>query len=205
MERDIIIRKVLARMNEVTHAEQVDIIPDALIGQMLEEGLRSFLMTVPVHLIKDHVLYFASTPAIVNTQDNTTGYVPLPPTFLRLIIFRLHTWKTPVTSAISADSPEYRVQFNRHLRGSINRPVVAIRTQSSKQQILEYFSTQNNDHTIDEALCVSLPVVEQLQDDLVDAYCWMVASTVLGVMGETAGAQMAMQKFSEYITLNSNK
>lgn len=204
MERDEIIRKVLARMDEVTHAEQVEVIPDPAINQLLEDGLRTFLMTVPVHLIKSHIESFASSPAYPYA-DNATGYVPLPGNFLRLVIFRMEKWKQPVVHPIYSESPEYQLQFNRYLRGSIDRPVVAIRTQSSKGQILEYYSTVNNNHVIAEALCVGMTDIEHLQDDLVDPYTWLVASTALGTMGDVTGSQHAMQKFTEYITLNSIK
>lgn len=203
MERDALIRKVLARMDEVSHADSIDVLPNPTVSTLLEDGLDSFLLIIPTHLIKDHVISFQSYTQGVY-EDLTTGYVVLPANYLKLVCFRLTSWQRPVIEAISVDNPLYQIQFNKVLKGSVSRPIVAIRyNHSLKANILEYFSTKNNIHSIAEANCVAKTTIEELQEDLTDAYAWYIASTALGVMQDTEGQKNAYNKFMEYLTMNS--
>lgn len=69
------------------------------------------------------------------------GKVILPHDFLRLVTFRMSDWYSPVTEAITEDSPLYSQQSSRYLgvRGNPERPVVAI-VHGANGQVLEFYS-----------------------------------------------------------------
>lgn len=202
MERDIIIKKVLARLDEVSHAESIDLVPDPTISLLLDDGIDTFLLLVPNHLIKDHLYDFTGGNLV--TYDHYTGYIALPENYLKLVKFRMHSWKRPVTEPIYSTSPEYRLQSNKYLRGTPDRPVAAILYAPAEfSQVVEYYSVSQNDHTCTEAQCVIKTTPDDLQDSLTDPFSWFVASTVASVQGAEKAAQYAMGKVQEFIQANS--
>ena len=202
MERDALIKKVLARMDEVSHADSVDIVPDPTISMLLDDGIDTFLLMVPNHLIKDHIFDFIGNPT--NAIDHYTGTIDLPEDYLKLVIFKMHTWKRPVTKAIYPDDPDYKLQSNKYLRGTPDRPVAAIRVNPvTGSQMIEYYSTTSNDHSVTEALCVTKTTPEELQDNLTDAFTWYVAATAYGTMGDERGASFCIGKLNDFIQSNT--
>lgn len=202
MERDIIIKKVLARLDEVSHSESIDLVPDPTISLLLDEGIDTFLLMVPNHLIKDHLYDFSAGSNEV--YDHYTGFITLPENYLKLVRFRMHSWKRPVTEPIYPSSPEYVLQSNKYLRGTPDRPIAAIRySPDYETQVCEYYSVYENDHSVTEAHCIVKTTPQELQENLTDPFAWFVASTAAAVQGAEKAAQYAMGKVQEFLQVNT--
>lgn len=85
------------------------------------------------------------------------GTVTLPTDFLRLVWFKASDWSYGVSEAISPLSPLYPQQFNKYTCGNKEKPVVAIR-QDSSQLKLEFFTCGSSSATV-EASYVKIPAM----------------------------------------------
>jgi len=95
-----------------------------------------------------------------NTPDGQLhGRIALPSDFLRLLTFKMSSWRRAVTMAISEDSPLYMQQFSAYpgVRGSALKPVVAI-VQDADGLVLEYFPHVSSD-SVERAQYVPIPVI----------------------------------------------
>ena len=91
------------------------------IAQHLAEAANEMLMIAPIHklLYKD-----ARMGAVVDSEDNQIGCIPLPVDFLRLHTLRMDGWTRPLHSITYEGNPAYTLQFNKWTRGTCQKPVV---------------------------------------------------------------------------------
>lgn len=82
--------------------------------------------------------------------DSTSlvGTITLPEKFLRLVSAKLNTWDSPVTRAITEDMAEYRMQSNKYMRGTYNKPVCAVVRTSEGALKLELYSAKSASDTL---------------------------------------------------------
>lgn len=192
MERADLIKKVLARMDEVSHADNEDMLPNPTIDLLLDDGVDAFLSFIPVNRIKDHLGSF-DTAEKVSYETNATGHVKVPDDFIKLVSFKMQGWKMALTEF--SDDSTRRLQSNKYLRGSVDRPEIYFRNNGTSN-IIEYYSI-NEAPVVTEAAYIKKTTPEQLQADLVDNYCWFVAANVLGVMKDVEGEKLARQRTFE--------
>jgi len=117
---------------------------EELINGRIVDAVRSIHEAAPSEMLDDGL----DITGLVQTYGGTgagdhdgTGYVPLTDDFMRLVIFKLATWKRPVVMAIADTDPKYPMQKSRFLgvRGGVDKPICAITTGNSGK-ILEFFS-----------------------------------------------------------------
>lgn len=103
---------------------------------------------------------------IVWTSGNA-GWLALPADFLRLAAFEMSDWERPAGEPIDTDSMLYALQHSRFagLRGSPQRPVVAIRRHSAGL-VLEFYCCTSREAGIRRALYVPEPKINAATDSL---------------------------------------
>ena len=123
--------------------------------------------------------------------------------FLRLVIFRMSDWYTPVTEAISEQDPEYLLQSSRlaGVRGNPQRPVVAVVHGTDGQEV-EFFSCDaGRDVSIAQARYIPKPSVKDGQVDISPllhrAVVYRIAAMTTMTIGATDAAAMMLATSNE--------
>lgn len=205
MTRNDIKTAILARIDEISPYDSVDIIWDLLMEKTIDDACNNYLMAVPIHLINASDF---STSTFVNNDDGT-GYIRLKTDFLRLSAFKMNGWKRPVSLAITQESPRYNLQKNKYTRGGVAKPVVALVNKLTANAtylstVLElfpiYYDWVSND--IEQALYIKKTLPEALQDNLLNGYLWYASAEVLMRMQQLDFAKVAMGKYEEFVKGN---
>jgi hypothetical protein len=205
MTRNDIKIAILARIDEISPYDSVDVIWDLLMEKTIDDACNNFLMVVPVHLINAGDF---STATFVNNDDGS-GYIRLKTDFLRLSSFKMKGWKRPVTFTITQESPRYNLQKNKYTRGGVAKPVVALANKLTANatylsDVLElfpiYYDWTSNE--IEQALYVKKTLPEALQDNLLNGYLWYASAEVLMRMQQIDFAKVAMSKYEEFVKGN---
>lgn len=205
MTRNDIKTAILARIDEISPYDSVDIIWDLLMEKTIDDACNNYLMAVPIHLINASDF---SISTFVNNDDGT-GYIRLKTDFLRLSAFKMNGWKRPVSLAITQESPRYNLQKNKYTRGGVAKPVVALAnkltaTATYLSTVLElfpiYYDWVSND--IEQALYIKKTLPEALQDNLLNGYLWYASAEVLMRMQQLDFAKVAMGKYEEFVKGN---
>lgn len=91
---------------------------------------------------------FGASIAWDNVEGIGSGYVLLPPDFMRLLSFQMTDWVQPVFETIEPGSPKYQLQSSRFpgLRGNPQSPVVAL-VNRSIGRVLEFYSCTGGEGT----------------------------------------------------------
>ena len=208
MTRENYKKAVLAKIDEISPYENVDIIWDLLMEQVLNEACNNFLMICPLHLIDTSNI---PTYTFVNNDDGT-GFIRLPKDFLRLSQFKMKDWQRPVIVPITQESPRYNLQKDKYTRGGVAKPVCALVemmpvSTTYLTTVLElfpiYYDWTEND--IEKALYIKQTLPENLQDNLLSGAQWYTASQLLLQMNQQDFAKVAQMKFEEFIKLNSSR
>ncbi len=132
---------------------------EELIAARAVDAVRSIHEAAPSDMLDDGDTL--PVTGIVTNQDGS-GYVPLPDDFMRLVIFQLATWNRPVVTPIADTDPRYPMQKSRFLgvRGGPDKPVCAITT-GSAGKVLEFYSVvAGTSATVSKAKYLPLPKVE---------------------------------------------
>lgn len=138
---------------------------EELINGRIVDAVRSIHEAAPSEMLDDGLDITGTVVTYGGTgagDHDGTGYVPLPDDFMRLVIFKLATWKRPVVMAISDTDPRYPMQKSRFLgvRGGTDKPVCAITT-GIDGKILEFFSVAPGSIvTVEKAKYLPLPKIE---------------------------------------------
>ena len=134
---------------------------------------------------------------IVISEDGVVT-LDLPDGFVRLLAFKMASWKRPVFIPIYDTDPAYAMQFHPATRGGIVKPVVAI-TKGESQ--LEAYSTTPKDtiavfnYFYYEGVDVDFP------EKLIEPTAWMTAALYLASMGELDMAKVLESKSIELLQL----
>ena len=131
--------------------------------------------------------------------DAYTGYVPLPADFLKLVSFKMENWVKAVTVAISENDPRYMKQGNIYVRGSHTKPVAIFRFLYGVGKVLDYYSVQSGQHTVEQGLYLASKSAEDLDEILIDPLAYLVAEAILNSVGEFEAAKAANAKVFEWI------
>ena len=205
MTRDNIKIAILARIDEISPYDSVDVIWDTLMEKTIDDACNMFLMAVPIHLVNSDNF---ATATFVNSDDGT-GYIRLKSDFLRLSSFKMKGWRRAVTNTITQESPRYNLQKNKYTRGGVAKPVVALSNKLTANvtylsTVLElfpiYYDWTNND--IEQALYIKKTLPELLQDNLLTGYLWYASAEVLLRMQQGDFAKVAMMKYEEFVKGN---
>lgn len=117
------------------------------------------------------------------------GRVSVPADFVRLVGIRLSSWASSKAVAVFEDSPEYRMQSNKWVCGSANRPVVALVNEKSGR-VLELYKASSTNDTLRSFTYVASVADDaesvDISDQLAGAFIYFVAGLTLVTFREDA-------------------
>lgn len=191
---DGIVRDVRVAMDENRGGEQLIVALDTetlslndMIRSKIEEGVRLTVSEAPLHLTDGWTAFGDA----VEWDGEGRGRMPLPDDFLRLVVFRMSDWERPVSMAIAETDARYPLQFSRcrGLRGTPQKPVVAI-VNSTEGRVLEFFSCRSEDATVDAALYLSAPKIDDgggvdIPERCYRSAVYMIAALSYASLGDT--------------------
>ena len=140
---------------------------DKIVASKVAEAVERVHSDAPYYMMESVAHNFESPSDAVYWRDDhegnedTCGYVLLPEDYLRLLVFKMSDWERPVHEPLTVADPRYRRQHGRvkGLRGTAQRPVCAVAVIPAGR-VLEFWSCKSRGATIERALYVSKPVVE---------------------------------------------
>lgn len=138
---------------------------DGIIRSKTEEAARLVCLSSPSGLLEPEPMPVPDAAQYAETDGS--GYVVLPPDFLRMVSFRLTTWNRDVTSFVAEDSREGLMQKCLFTRGTPLKPVCVLSHDMAGNRILEYYTagfphgteSSGKCHRIDRALYVRVPKI----------------------------------------------
>lgn len=159
---------------------------DDIIRSKILEAVQRVHMEAPNYLLEGGHNFGDA----VYWRELESGWVLLPPDFMRLVVFEMDDWEQAVYQAISTDDPEYKKQRSRFkgIRGTAQRPVCAIAIRP-EGRVLEFYSCKSEDAQVSRAMYIPYPKIDE--DNGVDicercyqAVIYMVAGLTLQTCGE---------------------
>jgi len=138
-------------------------------------------------------------------EDSYSGWVLLPPDFMRLVVFEMDDWEQAVYTAISTGSPDYELQRGRvkGLRGTPERPVCALAVRG-EGKVLEFYSCKNSDALVSRAVYLPYPSIDadggiDICERLYEAVVYTAAGLTLLTCGETDKANILSEVAKTFI------
>ena len=131
---------------------------DDIIRSKILEAVQRVHMDAPNYLLEGgHNLGDA-----VYWRELESGWVLLPPDFMRLVVFEMDDWEQAVYQAISTDDPEYKKQRSRFkgIRGTAQHPVCAIAIRP-EGRVLEFYSCKSKDAQVSRAMYIPYPKIDE--------------------------------------------
>ena len=160
---------------------------DEIIKSKILEAIQRVHMHAPNYLLEGGHNFGDA----VYWRELESGWVLLPPDFMRLVVFEMDDWEQAVYQAISTDDPEYEKQRSRFkgIRGTAQRPVCAIAIRP-EGRVLEFYSCKSKNAQVSRAMYIPYPKIDE--DNGVDicercynAVVYTAAGLTLLTCGET--------------------
>ena len=164
-----------------------------LINSLLDESAKRVLQSAPIYILTPKLNYIISTPV-----DDNTGYIALPPDFLRIASLKMEEWKREVTDFITPADGRYKLQHNKYTRGGVAKPVAVLtykQVNGETGKVVEYYSV-NSSHTVEHLYYIPETLAEDLQSNLTDALTWTCAGMILQVTERVDLAKFAFEQAS---------
>ena len=163
---------------------------DDIIVSKLADAVRLVEMEAPINMLEQGHKFGEA----VTWRDGGKGWVLLPDDFMRLVVFKMSDWLHGVSDAISQSDPAYQRQFSRWkgVSGNPERPVVAI-VNRAEGNILEFFSCNDSTATVDQAVYIPFPNIDENGGIDVSEKCYRsavyrAAALSLSSIGDQQGA-----------------
>ena len=147
---------------------------DEIIKSKIADSVRKVEMDAPTHLLEsgfniEGIGYRKEGNTgnevlkrnTVYWEDDLSGWMILPEDFMRLLVFRMSDWKKSVYTPIGITDEAYNLQSCPFagIRGNTEKPVCAI-VLRSVGLTLEFYSCTSKDATIEQAVYIPIPVIE---------------------------------------------
>ena len=131
---------------------------DDIIRSKILEAVQRVHMDAPNYLLEGGHNFGDA----VYWREMESGWVLLPPDFMRLVVFEMDDWERAVYQAISTDDPEYEKQRSRFkgIRGTAQRPVCAIAIRP-EGRVLEFYSCKSSDAHVSRAMYIPYPKIDE--------------------------------------------
>ncbi len=131
---------------------------DDIIRSKILEAVQRVHMDAPNYLLEGGHNFGDA----VYWRELESGWVLLPPDFMRLVVFEMDDWEQAVYQAISTDDPEYEKQRSRFkgIRGTAQRPVCAIAIRP-EGRVLEFYSCKSEDAQVSRAMYIPYPNIDE--------------------------------------------
>ena len=187
MDRNQIIRRVRIKLDELAPFDGAEVVSNPTIESCLNEASDTLLMAAPTH-IHPSPYDFSGNPVTLSTTDPTTGAIQLPEDFLRLVSFKLASWRRAVVTPVVEGSNIHSKQHNPYARGGTWKPVVVYRYKPSLGHVLEFYSTTGENTAIGHALCINRTLPENLPDIYIEPLTLVAGAMALDIMGDERAA-----------------
>ena len=188
MTKEQLIKKVYRCIDETYPDTTEQDLEEFNIPAFLDEAVRWVVKAVPVGALGEGTDH---KEEVVKGD----GKFSLSDYFLRLLEFKLASWKVSVTEALSQNNPKYWQQQNPALRGGASRPLVFTTNGETK---LEVFPNNSNvdvfrtfDMEADEDGHYTDSAYYNYPDKLLDVTAWKVAELVFSMMQDANGVSVA--------------
>lgn len=194
--RTEIIQRTLTHLDELSVTEVQYGAPEFPIDKYVDEAVKRVVLAAPIHTLGGGNEW--PTSAAMTIKDGV-GVVDIPEDFLRLIWFRLPSWKRGVAWPIYENSPEYARQMHRATRGGATKPVCAIVEGGRK---MELYSAVETDKTDFRGAYFS---ADPISDDtifpykLIEVTAWTCAALVFTSIADFNAATAAQNKATELL------
>lgn len=131
---------------------------DDIIRSKILEAVQRVHMDAPNYLLEGGHNFGDA----VYWRELESGWVLLPPDFMRLVVFEMDDWEQAVYQAISTDDPEYEKQRSRFkgIRGTAQRPVCAIGIRP-EGRVLEFYSCKSCHAQVSRAVYIPYPTIDE--------------------------------------------
>lgn len=131
---------------------------DEIIKSKILEAVQRVHMDAPNYLLEGGHNFGDA----VYWRELESGWVLLPPDFMRLVVFEMDDWEQAVYQAISTDDPEYEKQRSRFkgIRGTAQRPVCAIAIRP-EGRVLEFYSCKSKNAQVSRAMYIPYPKIDE--------------------------------------------
>lgn len=137
---------------------------DVLITSKIEQGTVRAYLEAPASRLYGAERDFSTCGVYWHepVDGSWSGHVVLPGDFLRLGVFGMSDWVSPVFEAVDCSSPRFVLTRSQYtaLRGSPLRPVVAI-TEMPEGRVLEFYSCTSPTEWIAQASYYPVPMVDE--------------------------------------------
>lgn len=168
---------------------------DDIIVSKLADAVRQVEMEAPINMLEQGHQFGEA----VAWRDAGKGWVLLPDDFMRLVVFKMSDWLYGVSDAISQSDPAYQRQFSKWkgVSGNPERPVVAI-VNRAEGNILEFFSCNDSTATVDQAVYIPIPNIDENGGIDVSEKCYRsavyrAAALSLSTIGDQQGASAMVE------------
>lgn len=145
---------------------------DDIIYSKLADAVRMVEMEAPLTLLGQGHQFGEA----VTWGEDGKGWILLPDDFMRLVAFKMSDWRHSISEAITQDDPIYARQFSKWkgICGNPERPVAAI-VNRAEGLALEFFSCKDDTATVDQAVYVPLPKIDDSGGIDVSEKCYRAA------------------------------
>lgn len=199
-----IYNKVRALLDETAENDADFILTDkdstelnAIIDEVALLSVRNVHLGAPYWMLDGEPNYATD----FEVGDNLVATLSLPEDFLRLVKVKLSSWSAPVTKVITEDSPEYRMQANKYMRGTVAKPVCALVLLADGTQGLELYSAAETD---DEVSLIILREPAWFGNGLVNICPRLENAIIAQITGQTLLALGENERAQTYLSLSTN-
>ena len=171
------------------------------IRAKLPDAITRVFITAPVHLLEGKECKDVLFP---EKRQDGSGRVVFPEKVLRILSFKMKGWNRPVTRFIDSRHAKSELQYNRYVRGGVNKPVAVLSMSASGRVILDYYSLPAflRTHEVDSAVYIPVPEIQNGGYDvpirLADAVGYVCAAMVYEILGQP---DMAVQMSGRVVLL----
>lgn len=168
---------------------------DDIIKSKIADSVKKVEMNAPVHLL-DSGLNFGDSGVYWNA--NLSGWIILPDDFMRMLVFRMSDWERNVFYTIDASDELYALQSSpfKGIRGNPQRPVCAI-TLRAEGKVLEFFSCDSKEATVQQAVYLAVPKVEDggihICEKCYSSVVYYIAALTEQTVGNTDAAKLFLE------------
>lgn len=175
---------------------------DEIIKSKILEAVQRVHMDAPNYLLEGGHNFGDA----VYWRELESGWVLLPPDFMRLVVFEMDDWEQAVYQAISTDDPEYEKQRSwfKGIRGTAQRPVCAIAIRP-EGRVLEFYSCKSKNAQVSRAMYIPYPKIDEdggvdISERCYNAVIYTAAGLTLLTCGETEKGNSVSELAQTFLT-----
>jgi hypothetical protein len=195
-KKEQLIKKVYRCIDETYPDTTTQDLEEFNIPAFLDEAVRWVVNAVPVGALGEGNDHKAE-------GRDADGKFSLSNYFLRLLEFKLVTWRVSVTEAFTQNNPKYWQQQNPALRGGVSRPMAFITNGETKLEVFPNEGDVKLFRTFDMAEGEDGRYTDEAYakypDKLLDITAWKTAELVFSMMQDANGVSVAQAHIQQIL------